>query len=54
MEKFAPQNGYFFVRFVIFTSTLMYNVIWNHSQVNYEETQQSSDKNEGKSQGTAT
>ena len=30
-EKRAPQNGCFFFRFVKFTSTHLYSVIWNQS-----------------------
>ena len=28
MEKCAPQNGCFFVRFVTFTGTFIYSVVW--------------------------
>ena len=31
MEKCAPQNEWFFIRFVSFTSTLVYGVVWNQS-----------------------
>ena len=33
MDKLAPQNGCFFVRFVTFTSTLLYRVVWNQSMI---------------------
>ena len=31
MEERAPQNECFFIRFVTFTSTLVYSVVWNQS-----------------------
>ena len=31
MEKRAPQNGFFFHPFLMFTSNLVYSVIWNQS-----------------------
>ena len=31
MEERAPQNGWFFIRFVVFTSNLVYSVVYNHS-----------------------
>ena len=34
MEKHAPQNGGFFIRFVVFTSTLVCSVVWNQSGFN--------------------
>ena len=31
MEKLASQNWWFFIRFVDFTSNLVYSVVWNQS-----------------------
>ena len=31
MEERAPQNGCFFIHFVMFPSTLVYSAIWNQS-----------------------
>ena len=31
MDKRAPQNGWFFIYFATFTSTLVYSIIWNQS-----------------------
>ena len=31
MEKLAPQNWSFFPRFVMFTSSFVYIIVWNHS-----------------------
>ena len=31
MKKLAPQNWWFLIGFVAFTSTLVYSVVWNQS-----------------------
>ena len=35
MEKLAPQNGWFFIRFLAFTRTLVYSIVWDQSLHNY-------------------
>ena len=36
MEKRAQQNGWLFIYFVNFNSTLVYSVVWNHSAVYFQ------------------
>ena len=33
MEEHSSQNGWFFIRFVTFTSNIVLNIIWNQSMV---------------------
>ena len=43
MDKGAPPNGYFFIRFVTFTSKFVYSVVWNQA-LNLLETPSLCDK----------
>ena len=37
MEERAQQNGFFFIPFVMFNSTLVYSVVWNQPIVCYKK-----------------